>query len=64
MANITAGHLLLILIRQGVFFLGRYGILISVVLFGMVILEIRVRMIQAYVYNLLLSLYISERLEQ
>lgn len=62
-ANITAGHLLLILIGQRVFSLGVVGVLVSVVLVLLVLLEVRVAVIQSYVYNLLLSLYINEGLE-
>nr|YP_003331103.1 ATP synthase F0 subunit 6 [Herdmania momus]CAX65565.1 ATP synthase F0 subunit 6 [Herdmania momus] len=63
MANITAGHLLLILVGQGVFYVGVLGLFVSVVLVGLVMLEVGVGVIQSYVYNLLLSLYMNEGLE-
>lgn len=63
MANITARHLLMFLCGSGVFFSGGIFLLPLVFLFALVRLEIRVSFIQSYVYQLLLSLYIKERLE-
>nr|YP_008082983.1 ATP synthase F0 subunit 6 [Pyura gangelion]CCO25762.1 ATPase subunit 6 [Pyura gangelion] len=63
MANITAGHLLLVLISGGLFFLKMVGAILGVVLLALVFLEIAVACIQGYVYSLLLSLYMSEGLE-
>lgn len=63
MANITAGHLLLHLLAGGVSFLSSMGIVVVIGLVGfffMVLLEIAVAFIQAYVFTLLLSLYIHE----
>jgi F0F1-type ATP synthase membrane subunit a len=60
-ANITAGHLLLHLFSLRS--IGRLGLLIGALFFFIVLLELRVAVIQAYVFSLLLSLYINERLE-
>lgn len=49
-ANITAGHLLLFLVR--IFFIPSFLI---------IILELVVRLIQAFVFSLLLRLYLNER---
>jgi F-type H+-transporting ATPase subunit a len=49
-ANITAGHLLLFLVSQFI-----------IPSFLLILLEIIVRLIQAFVFSLLLSLYLSER---
>ena len=63
MANITAGHLLMFLCRSGVFFSRGLFLVPRVFLLALVGLEVRVSFIQSYVYQLLLSLYIIERLE-
>lgn len=62
MANTTAGHLLLTLVGGGVFFSRYYFLVPFLFLLALITMEIRVAMIQSYVYNLLLSLYIDERL--
>lgn len=62
MANITARHLLMFLCRSRVFFSGGIFLLPMIFLLALVRLEIRVSFIQSYVYQLLLSLYIRERL--
>nr|YP_003345221.1 ATP synthase F0 subunit 6 [Congriscus sp. Tht2]BAI53488.1 ATPase subunit 6 [Congriscus sp. Tht2] len=63
-ANLTAGHLLIQLIATAVFVLlptmPTVAILTMTVLFLMTLLEIAVAMIQAYVFVLLLSLYLQE----
>nr|UEE87739.1 ATP synthase F0 subunit 6 [Nidirana yeae] len=63
-ANLTAGHLLIHLISSAVstiFFLSLTASLLTfVVLILLTILEIAVAMIQAYVFVLLLSLYLQE----
>nr|WNH24451.1 ATP synthase F0 subunit 6 [Hygophum reinhardtii] len=63
-ANLTAGHLLILLIAKGAFVLTSImpavAILTSVVLLLLTLLEVAVAMIQAYVFVLLLSLYLQE----
>nr|YP_001481142.1 ATP synthase F0 subunit 6 [Phallusia mammillata]CAL23084.2 ATPase subunit 6 [Phallusia mammillata] len=65
MANITAGHLLLHLLGEGVMLMGGWGLVVIVGLLGfflMAVLEVAVAFIQAYVFSLLLSLYVAEGL--
>nr|YP_010737665.1 ATP synthase F0 subunit 6 [Echidna nebulosa]UEX93201.1 ATP synthase F0 subunit 6 [Gymnothorax kidako]WEQ71802.1 ATP synthase F0 subunit 6 [Echidna nebulosa]WNH17660.1 ATP synthase F0 subunit 6 [Echidna nebulosa] len=63
-ANLTAGHLLIQLIATAVFVLlplmPTVAILTALVLFLLTLLEVAVAMIQAYVFVLLLSLYLQE----
>nr|YP_010947965.1 ATP synthase F0 subunit 6 [Omosudis lowii]WMI34902.1 ATP synthase F0 subunit 6 [Omosudis lowii]BAR45906.1 adenosine triphosphatase subunit 6 [Omosudis lowii] len=63
-ANLTAGHLLMQLIATAAFVLlplmPTVAILTGVVLFLLTLLEVAVAMIQAYVFVLLLSLYLQE----
>nr|WNH22055.1 ATP synthase F0 subunit 6 [Cruriraja rugosa] len=63
-ANLTAGHLLMQLIATAAFVLisimPTVAILTSIILFLLTILEVAVAMIQAYVFVLLLSLYLQE----
>nr|YP_009118019.1 ATP synthase F0 subunit 6 [Anoxypristis cuspidata]AJF14565.1 ATP synthase F0 subunit 6 [Anoxypristis cuspidata] len=63
-ANLTAGHLLMQLIATAAFVLitimPTVAILTSLILFLLTILEVAVAMIQAYVFILLLSLYLQE----
>nr|BAU46409.1 ATPase subunit 6 [Acheilognathus cf. macropterus CBM-ZF-12465] len=63
-ANLTAGHLLIQLIATAVFVLApmlpAVAILTAAVLFLLTLLEVAVAMIQAYVFVLLLSLYLQE----
>lgn len=63
-ANLTAGHLLIQLIATAVFVLGpimpTVSILTAILLFLLSLLEVAVAMIQAYVFVLLLSLYLQE----
>nr|YP_001650858.1 ATP synthase F0 subunit 6 [Fistularia commersonii]BAF74995.1 ATPase subunit 6 [Fistularia commersonii] len=63
-ANLTAGHLLIQLIATGAFVLlplmPTVAILTSILLFLLTLLEVAVAMIQAYVFVLLLSLYLQE----
>nr|WNH38344.1 ATP synthase F0 subunit 6 [Tarletonbeania crenularis] len=63
-ANLTAGHLLILLIAKGAFVLlslmPAVALLTSVVLLLLTLLEVAVAMIQAYVFVLLLSLYLQE----
>nr|WNH20573.1 ATP synthase F0 subunit 6 [Echinorhinus cookei] len=63
-ANLTAGHLLMQLIATAAFVLitimPAVALLTSLVLFLLTILEVAVAMIQAYVFVLLLSLYLQE----
>ena len=59
-ANITAGHLLLVLLRSAGNFDIIMSIIIIIVLITLVCLELGVSLIQAYVFILLLSLYVSE----
>nr|YP_009504835.1 ATP synthase F0 subunit 6 [Bubo scandiacus]AWM99550.1 ATP synthase F0 subunit 6 [Bubo scandiacus] len=65
-ANLTAGHLLIQLISTAVMALlpimPMVSILTAVILFLLTILEIAVAMIQAYVFVLLLSLYLQENI--
>nr|AGR89774.1 ATP synthetase subunit 6 [Pseudupeneus maculatus] len=65
-ANLTAGHLLIQLIATAAFVLTTImptvAILTSVVLFLLTLLEVAVAMIQAYVFVLLLSLYLQENI--
>nr|NP_112137.1 ATP synthase F0 subunit 6 [Plecoglossus altivelis]ABV02255.1 ATP synthase F0 subunit 6 [Plecoglossus altivelis]ABV02268.1 ATP synthase F0 subunit 6 [Plecoglossus altivelis]ABV02281.1 ATP synthase F0 subunit 6 [Plecoglossus altivelis]ABV02294.1 ATP synthase F0 subunit 6 [Plecoglossus altivelis]ABV02307.1 ATP synthase F0 subunit 6 [Plecoglossus altivelis] len=63
-ANLTAGHLLIQLIATAAFVLlplmPTVAILTSAVLFLLTLLEVAVAMIQAYVFVLLMSLYLQE----
>nr|YP_004734378.1 ATP synthase F0 subunit 6 [Distichodus sexfasciatus]BAK40903.1 ATPase subunit 6 [Distichodus sexfasciatus] len=63
-ANLTAGHLLIQLISTAAFVLlpmmPTVAILTTTVLFLLTLLEVAVAMIQAYVFVLLLSLYLQE----
>nr|YP_009862127.1 ATP synthase F0 subunit 6 [Abbottina binhi]QKV09952.1 ATP synthase F0 subunit 6 [Abbottina binhi] len=63
-ANLTAGHLLIQLIATAVLVLGpmmpTLAILTATVLFLLTLLEVAVAMIQAYVFVLLLTLYLQE----
>nr|YP_010282231.1 ATP synthase F0 subunit 6 [Upeneus tragula]UHM24795.1 ATP synthase F0 subunit 6 [Upeneus tragula]BAO84646.1 ATPase subunit 6 [Upeneus tragula] len=63
-ANLTAGHLLIQLISTAAFVLTTsmptVALLTMVVLFLLTLLEVAVAMIQAYVFVLLLSLYLQE----
>lgn len=63
-ANLTAGHLLIQLIATAAFVLlplmPAVAILTSAVLILLTILEVAVAMIQAYVFVLLLTLYLQE----
>nr|ABA11027.1 ATPase subunit 6 [Calotomus carolinus]ABA11039.1 ATPase subunit 6 [Calotomus carolinus]ABA11041.1 ATPase subunit 6 [Calotomus carolinus]ABA11043.1 ATPase subunit 6 [Calotomus carolinus]ABA11047.1 ATPase subunit 6 [Calotomus carolinus] len=63
-ANLTAGHLLIQLIATAVFVLGplmpTVALLTAILLVLLTLLEIAVAMIQAYVFVLLLSLYLQE----
>nr|YP_010121815.1 ATP synthase F0 subunit 6 [Sinocyclocheilus longibarbatus]YP_010401810.1 ATP synthase F0 subunit 6 [Sinocyclocheilus liboensis]QRE84028.1 ATP synthase F0 subunit 6 [Sinocyclocheilus longibarbatus]QSQ87121.1 ATP subunit 6 [Sinocyclocheilus longibarbatus]UQV80948.1 ATP synthase F0 subunit 6 [Sinocyclocheilus liboensis] len=63
-ANLTAGHLLIQLIATAVFVLlpmmPTVAILTATVLLMLTLLEVAVAMIQAYVFVLLLSLYLQE----
>nr|WNH22172.1 ATP synthase F0 subunit 6 [Prionotus scitulus]WNH22640.1 ATP synthase F0 subunit 6 [Prionotus scitulus] len=63
-ANLTAGHLLIQLIATAAFVLlsvmPTVALLTTTVLFLLTILEVAVAMIQAYVFVLLLSLYLQE----
>nr|YP_010956996.1 ATP synthase F0 subunit 6 [Citharichthys arctifrons]WMY90180.1 ATP synthase F0 subunit 6 [Citharichthys arctifrons] len=63
-ANLTAGHLLIQLIATGAFVLmplmPTVATLTAVILFLLTLLEVAVAMIQAYVFVLLLSLYLQE----
>nr|YP_001293858.1 ATP synthase F0 subunit 6 [Sardina pilchardus]AYE40139.1 ATP synthase F0 subunit 6 [Sardina pilchardus]QNK04172.1 ATP synthase F0 subunit 6 [Sardina pilchardus]BAF64171.1 ATPase subunits 6 [Sardina pilchardus] len=63
-ANLTAGHLLIQLIATAAFVLlpimPTVAILTATILFLLTLLEVAVAMIQAYVFVLLLSLYLQE----
>nr|YP_002290745.1 ATP synthase F0 subunit 6 [Jordanella floridae]BAG74830.1 ATPase subunit 6 [Jordanella floridae] len=63
-ANLTAGHLLIQLIATAAFVLlpimPTTAILTTILLFLLTLLEVAVAMIQAYVFVLLLSLYLQE----
>nr|YP_007475259.1 ATP synthase F0 subunit 6 [Acentrogobius chlorostigmatoides]AGC93493.1 ATP synthase F0 subunit 6 [Acentrogobius chlorostigmatoides]AKU36821.1 ATP synthase subunit 6 [Acentrogobius sp. QHY-2015] len=63
-ANLTAGHLLMQLIATAAFVLlplmPAVAITTTVILFLLTILEVAVAMIQAYVFVLLMSLYLQE----
>nr|WNH22146.1 ATP synthase F0 subunit 6 [Prionotus rubio] len=63
-ANLTAGHLLIQLIATAAYVLlsvmPTVAILTAIVLYLLTILEVAVAMIQAYVFVLLLSLYLQE----
>nr|YP_007026386.1 ATP synthase F0 subunit 6 [Telatrygon zugei]AFV48248.1 ATP synthase F0 subunit 6 [Telatrygon zugei] len=65
-ANLTAGHLLMQLIATAAFVLisimPSIAIITSLILFLLTILEVAVAMIQAYVFVLLLSLYLQENI--
>nr|WNH37605.1 ATP synthase F0 subunit 6 [Cymolutes torquatus] len=63
-ANLTAGHLLIQLIATAVFVLApmmtTVAVLTAILLLFLTLLEVAVAMIQAYVFVLLLSLYLQE----
>nr|YP_009112192.1 ATP synthase F0 subunit 6 [Sillago aeolus]AIY56249.1 ATP synthase F0 subunit 6 [Sillago aeolus] len=63
-ANLTAGHLLIQLIATAAFVLlpmmPTVAILTAILLFLLTLLEVAVAMIQAYVFVLLMSLYLQE----
>lgn len=63
-ANLTAGHLLIQLIATAAFVMAStaptVSILIGAILFLLTLLEVAVAIIQAYVFVLLLSLYLQE----
>nr|YP_010957113.1 ATP synthase F0 subunit 6 [Antimora microlepis]WMY90388.1 ATP synthase F0 subunit 6 [Antimora microlepis]WNH23264.1 ATP synthase F0 subunit 6 [Antimora microlepis] len=63
-ANLTAGHLLIHLISSAAFVLSSVmptvALLTAALLFMLTLLEVAVAMIQAYVFVLLLSLYLQE----
>lgn len=65
-ANLTAGHLLIQLVSTAVFFLTSISFigafLTGLLLFLLTLLEIAVAIIQAYVFVLLLSLYLQENI--
>nr|YP_009423882.1 ATP synthase F0 subunit 6 [Circus melanoleucos]AMW02871.1 ATP synthase F0 subunit 6 [Circus melanoleucos] len=65
-ANLTAGHLLIQLISTATItllpILPTVSILTSLILLLLTILEVAVAMIQAYVFTLLLSLYLQENI--
>nr|YP_009685951.1 ATP synthase F0 subunit 6 [Nothobranchius thierryi]QDW10532.1 ATP synthase F0 subunit 6 [Nothobranchius thierryi] len=65
-ANLTAGHLLIQLIASGAYFLiplmPTVALLTSSLLVLLTLLEVAVAMIQAYVFVLLLSLYLQENI--
>nr|YP_010397985.1 ATP synthase F0 subunit 6 [Rasbora semilineata]UQJ79223.1 ATP synthase F0 subunit 6 [Rasbora semilineata] len=65
-ANLTAGHLLIQLISTAVFvmlsLMPTVALLTSTVLVMLTLLEVAVAMIQAYVFILLLSLYLQENI--
>nr|QXN53149.1 ATP synthase F0 subunit 6 [Rasbora tornieri] len=65
-ANLTAGHLLIQLISTAVFvltsLLPTVAFLTSTILVMLTLLEVAVAMIQAYVFILLLSLYLQENI--
>nr|AAT74402.1 ATP synthase subunit 6 [Baillonius bailloni]ACV91779.1 ATPase 6 [Pteroglossus bailloni] len=65
-ANLTAGHLLIQLISTATFvllpILPAISILTTLILLLLTILEVAVAMIQAYVFVLLLSLYLQENI--
>jgi len=61
-ANITARHLLIHLRSSGLFNLNfTISILVFPVFMALIFLEIRVALIQTYVFSILLSLYTDER---
>lgn len=63
-ANLTAGHLLIQLVSIAIFFLisviPTVAAITAILLFLLTILEVAVAIIQAYVFVLLLSLYLQE----
>uniref|UniRef100_UPI0028FCEE55 ATP synthase F0 subunit 6 n=1 Tax=Bathygadus melanobranchus TaxID=630650 RepID=UPI0028FCEE55 len=65
-ANLTAGHLLIHLISSGIFnilqSMTTVALLAFVLLLVLILLEMAVAMIQAYVFVLLLSLYLQENI--
>nr|YP_010956528.1 ATP synthase F0 subunit 6 [Physiculus nematopus]WMY89621.1 ATP synthase F0 subunit 6 [Physiculus nematopus] len=65
-ANLTAGHLLIHLISSGTFIMlsmmPSVAILTAALLLVLTLLEVAVAMIQAYVFVLLLSLYLQENI--
>nr|ABA11463.1 ATPase subunit 6 [Heteropriacanthus cruentatus] len=65
-ANLTAGHLLIQLIATAsvvlISFLPAVAAMTTIILFLLTLLEVAVAMIQAYVFVLLLSLYLQENI--
>ncbi len=60
MANITAGHLIMSLIRSQITFFNSSLVLIFIGQTTLIILEIAVSLIQAYVFTILLTIYTLE----
>jgi F-type H+-transporting ATPase subunit a len=58
-ANITAGHILIALCRSPIFIINTF----TIALFILLLLEIAVAFIQAYVFVTLISMYLSETYE-
>ncbi len=59
-ANITAGHLLYSILTSFAYIMGKWGVLPISVLIAVILLEVGVALIQAYVYGLLTAIYIGE----
>ena len=59
-ANITAGHLLYSILTGFAYEMGMVGVVPLVILGMVMVLEVGVALIQAYVYGLLVSIYIGE----
>lgn len=59
-ANITAGHLLYSILTGFAYIMGIWGILPISILIAVILLEVGVAIIQAYVYGLLTAIYIGE----
>ena len=59
-ANIISGHLLLVLIRSAVLNIPYFSLLVIPTLIALILLEIAVAFIQAYVIRILITLYARE----
>jgi len=59
-ANIIAGHLLMTLVSEMLRSAGSRFVIVSGGMAGLVILERMVRVIQAYIFTILMGLYFSE----
>ena len=59
-ANMLAGHILLFILASSIFSLGIFGILPFTFILAFLVLEIGICFLQAYVFTILLAIYLSD----